>query len=172
MNFYGFSRLLLAASLLAGCKGWQTPPAAPAAAEEPSGRAQPKLPTLKLWLGSQEMVAEQAITRAQVETGMMFRTEMAETEGMLFVFGEPHRASFWMRNTLIPLSCAYIDSSGTIQEIHDMKPKDESPIEAASDKIQYVLETKQGWFERNKVGVGAVVRTERGTLGETYFGKE
>ena len=88
---------------------------------------------------------------------------------MLFVFGGPMRASFWMRNTLIPLSCAYIDPEGVIQEIRDMKPLDETPIEAKTDQVQYVLEVKQGWFERNKVNVGMLVRTEQGSLRETYF---
>jgi uncharacterized membrane protein (UPF0127 family) len=141
------------------------------ATKAPEGQAQPKLRTIKLWLGPQELTAEQALTEKQIQTGMMFRQEMEESEGMLFVFVGPMRARFWMRNTLIPLSCAYIDPEGTILEIRDMKPLDESPIEAQSDRVQYVLEVKQGWFERNKVGVGMLVRTERGTLRETYFGK-
>jgi uncharacterized membrane protein (UPF0127 family) len=130
---------------------------------------------MKLWLGSQEIVAELAVSYPQVITGMMFRKEIAESEGMLFVFGldrrlpGPHRASFYMRNTLIPLTCAYMDSEGVILEIHDMKPLDESPIEAHSDNIRYVLEMKQGWFERNKVAVGSVVRTEIGSLQDTFF---
>lgn len=144
-------------------------PATPAPA--PSGRPQPRLPAIKLWLGAHEIIAEQAMTEQQIQTGMMFRTEMAENEGMLFIFGRPHRASFWMKNTLIPLSCAYIDPEGKILEIHDMQPLNEAPIEAASDRVQYVLEMKQGWFERNGVGVGTVVRTERGTFAQTYFGQ-
>ena len=52
-----------------------------------------------------------------------------------------------------------------------MKPLDETPIQAGSDQVQYVLEMKQGWFERNHVAVGAAVRTERGTLAQTYFGR-
>jgi len=130
---------------------------------------------MKIWLGAQEVTAELATKLPQVMTGMMFRKEMAENEGMLFVFGldnrlpGPHRASFYMRNTLLPLTCAYIDGEGTILEIHDMKPLDESPIEASSDNVQYVLEMKQGWFERNKVPKGSVVRTERGTLRDTFF---
>jgi len=168
-----FGACMFAASLtLFGCHNPEQPSlAAVTPPEPPSGRPQPKLPTIKLWLGTQEIIAEQAVTRSQIETGMMFRTEMAEHEGMLFVFAGPHRASFWMRNTLLPLTCAYIDSTGVILEIHDMKPKDETPIPAGSDKVQYVLEMKQGWFERNKVGVGTLVRTERGTLAETYLGK-
>ena len=131
--------------------------------------AQPKLPTMKLWIGAQEMNAELALTHTQVSTGMMYRKEMGENEGMLFVFGRPHRASFYMRNTLIPLSAAYIDSEGTILEIHDLKPLDETPVEASSDKVQYVLETPQGWFKRNNIAVGTVIRTERGSLHDTFF---
>lgn len=138
---------------------------------KPTGEPQPKLATIKLWLGTKELITEQALTQDQITRGMMFRKEMAEHEGMLFVFGRPHQASFWMRNTLIPLSCAYIDPEGMILEIREMKPLDETPIEAKSDRVQYVLETPLGWFERNQVNVGAVVRTERGSLSETYFGR-
>ncbi len=159
--------------LLSACDRETIPPVsapASAAAEAPSGRPQSKLPTIKLWLGPQEITAEQARTEKEVQTGMMFRKEMAENEGMLFVFGGPMRRSFWMRNTLIPLSCAYIDPDGVILEIRDMKPLDESSIEAKSDRVQYVLEVKQGWFERNKVNIGMLVRTEQGTLRDTYSG--
>jgi uncharacterized membrane protein (UPF0127 family) len=76
-----------------------------------------------------------------------------------------------MRNTLIPLSCAYIDTEGQILEIHDLKPRDETPVEAASANVRYVLETKQGWFDRNKIGVGTLVRAEAGSLTETFFGR-
>ena len=131
--------------------------------------AQPKLATVKLWLGPQEVVAEIAISLPQVMTGMMFRKDMAEKEGMIFVFRQPHRASFYMRNTYLPLSCAYIDSEGAILEIHDMKPLDESPIEAESENIQYVLEMKQGWFDRNNIPKGTVIRSEYGSLADTFF---
>jgi uncharacterized protein len=133
--------------------------------------AQPRLPTLKLWLGSQELVTEVARTQTEVATGMMFRKEMNENEAMLFVFGQPYQASFYMRNTIIPLSCAYIDTEGEILEIHELKPLDEKPVEAASAKVRYVLETKQGWFDRNKIGIGTLVRAEAGSLPETFFGR-
>jgi hypothetical protein len=160
---------------VAGCQpGKPTAPAPPTVSTSSPPQlhltnAQPKLPTIKLWLGAQEVTAELALTRLQISTGMMFRTNLAEHEGMLFVFALPHRASFYMKNTLLPLSCAYLDPDGTILEIRDMKPLDETPIEAATDRVQYVLEMKQGWFERNKVTVGAEVRTERGSLRETFF---
>ena len=126
---------------------------------------------MKLWVGAQELIAELALNDRQRMMGMMFRTNMAENEAMLFVFPVPHRTSFYMKNTTVPLSAAYIDPDGTILEIHDLKPLEEKPVEAASDKIQYVLEVNQGWFERNKVGVGMVLRTERGSLTETFFGR-
>ena len=135
-------------------------------------QAQAKLPTLKLWLGAKELIAEVARTSAQVATGMMFRKDIAENEGMIFVFPRPHRTSFYMRNTTVPLSCAYIDSEGVILEIHPLMPLDETPVEADSDRVQYVLETKQGWFERNQVGIGAVIRTERGSFSETFFPRQ
>lgn len=124
---------------------------------------------MKLWLGAQEMVTEVASTLTEISTGMMFRKEMAENEAMIFVFGAPHRAAFYMRNTSLPLSCAYIDSEGVVLEIHDLKPLDETPITAGSENVRYVLETKQGWFERNKVAVGTVIRSESGALNETFF---
>lgn len=130
--------------------------------------AQPRLQTLKLWVGPQEITAEIAYTPIQIETGMMWRTNMAEMEGMLFAFGRPFQASFWMKNTLLPLSCAYISPEGTILEIHDMKPRDESPIRASTDQVQYVLEMNKDWFKRHNVEVGALVTTERGTLQQIF----
>ncbi len=172
MNYLWITSLVLAALVFgAGCENSGTQ-AADSDAKKPSGgQPQPKLPTVKLWLGSKELITEIARTPNQLATGMMFRKEMAENEAMLFIFAQPHKASFYMKNTLIPLSCAYIDSEGVILEIRDMKPLDEKPIEAASNRIQFVLETKQGWFERNKVGVGALLRTEKGSLVETFLGR-
>src|SRR6267154_2652621 len=128
----------------------QSPPPAPAnpVATAPTNapfgfsptNAQPKLKTIKLWLGPEVITAELALSMPQIMTGMMFRKEMAENEGMLFVFARPHQVSFYMRNTLLALSCAYIDPDGTILELHEMKPLDETPIPAKSDNVQYVLE--------------------------------
>lgn len=131
--------------------------------------AQPKLQTLKLWLGPEELNAELALTMNQIRTGMMFRTNMAENEAMLFVFSVPHRAGFWMKNTVLPLSAAYIDSEGRILEVHDLQPGNTNSVIAASDNVQYVLETRQGWFERHNVRPGTVLRTERGTLRQTFM---
>jgi uncharacterized protein len=130
--------------------------------------ALPKLPTVKLWLGKQEIAAEIAAAPHELATGMMHRKDIGEGEGMLFILPIPQRASFYMRNTLVPLSVAYIDTEGTILEIHDLQPLNEQPVPSASDKIHFVLEMKQGWFERNQVSIGTVIRTEFGTLRETF----
>jgi uncharacterized membrane protein (UPF0127 family) len=133
------------------------------------GRPQPRLPTVKLWVGTNVLTAEVAATRDQIMAGMMWRTNMAEMEGMLFVMPQPHRAQFWMRNTLLPLSCAYIDPEGTILELHDMKPLDETGIQAGSDNVLYVLEVNQGWFQRHGVTPGMLISTDRGPLTQVFF---
>ena len=133
-------------------------------------KAQPKLATIKLWIGPEEMSTEMAVTDLQKETGMMFRTNTAENEGMIFVFPMPQRADFWMMNTILPLSAAYIDPDGQIVEIHDLQPHDTNSVQAATANIQYVLETRQGWFKRHNIKEGTVIATERGTLRKTFSG--
>lgn len=126
---------------------------------------------MKLWLGAHEITAELATTPIQRQTGMMWRTNMAEMEGMLFVFETPHRAGFWMKNTLLPLDVAYIDPSGVLREVHQLQPRVEQPAPAQSENIQFVIEMRQGWFERNGVRPGMEIRTEKGSLFQTFFGR-
>jgi uncharacterized protein len=169
-------RILPLAFVLVACDKNEVPPPVDTARSTNAptlylDHALPKLTTIKLWIGAQEMNTELAVRDAELATGMMYRKEMGTNDGMLFIFGRPHRAAFYMRNTIVPLSAAYIDREGTILEIHDLKPLDETPIEANSDKVQYVLETPQGWFKRNNIGPGTVIRTERGSLQETFFGR-
>jgi uncharacterized protein len=181
MMIWSFGRAVIFTALLGGgcgssqgdksATGPATSSVSTQAVQQAEGRPQPKLRTLKLWLGPEEMITEIAMSNHEITNGMMFRTQMAENEGMLFVFNVPHQASFWMKNTLLPLSCAYIDPDGLIIEEHDMKPKDETPITAATPRVQYVLEVKQGWFDRHHIKVGTQVRTERGTLAETFFSR-
>ena len=173
MKFDGWAGCLLAIVLLFfGCKKGTETSAAPSLFEE-SGptNAQTKLPTIKLWLGAQELAAEIARTPIEVQTGMMFRTNITETEGMLFILPHTQQASFWMKNCFVPLSVAYIDPDGTVQEIHDLQPGNTSSVWSASQDIRFALEVKQGWFTRHQVSTGAVVRTERGSLTETFFGR-
>ena len=136
-----------------------------------SNQSQPKLRVIRLWLGANELKAEVARSASEIATGMMHRTKIAENEAMLFVFSRPRRAAFYMRNTILPLSCAYIGSDGAILEIHNMKPLDETPIVASTDQVRYVLEVNQGWFQSHRVGIGTVVSTEKGPLRKIFFGQ-
>jgi len=175
-----FGLFLIGLAMVTGCK--KTAPVAPVApvssgtATDPVyGRllqAQPKLRTIKVWLGDQELIAEVASRQTEIATGMMFRTNMPENEAMLFVFPNAGSRSFYMRNCPLPLSGAYISPTGEILQIVDMKPLDETPLPSHSNNIQFVLEVPQGWFARHNVSTGAVLRTERGPLHETFFGKQ
>ena len=134
-------------------------------------QAQPKLPTMKLYIGSQEMIAELALTPVQQQTGMMFRTNMDQNAGMLFPLPYTQRASFWMKNCPYHLAGAYIDAEGIIQEIRDLQPYNTNSVVAASDNIRFVLETPHDWFEKHHVGPGVAIVTERGPLMQTFFPK-
>src|SRR5271170_6463479 len=91
---------------------------------EPNGGQPQSLPTVTLHIGKAEMTAEVASTPEQQEIGLMYRTKLGDNNGMIFLLGTINRAVFWMKNTLIPLSVAYIDKDGVILEIHDMQPAD------------------------------------------------
>jgi uncharacterized membrane protein (UPF0127 family) len=132
-------------------------------------QAQPKLPTMKLYIQTEEMVAELALTPDQLRTGMMFRTNMAPNSGMLFPLPYTQRASFWMKNCPLPLSAAYIDPEGVIQEVHDLEPYNTNSVVAASDNIRFVLETPQGWFKQHHIAPGVAVTTQRGPLMQVFF---
>ncbi|PYJ05372.1 MAG: hypothetical protein DME25_08570 [Verrucomicrobia bacterium] len=166
--------LVLVAALQITGKGCGKP-AAPAPGPPPvpgmPTQAQPKLQTMKLWLGAEEIVAELALTQVQQNTGMMFRTNMAENAGMLFPLPYAMRASFWMKNCPLPLSIAYINPEGVIEEIHDLEPHNTNSVISLSTNIRFALETPRGWFERHQVHTGMVVRTEKGSLMETFFPK-
>jgi len=130
--------------------------------------AQPRLQTMKLYVGPEELVAELALKPVEIYTGMMWRTNMAENEAMLFVFSAPEQRAFYMRNTFVPLSLAYIDPSGLILEIHDLQPRNETSVPSRSNNIQFVLEVPQGWFQRHKISTGTVVRCQYGELRNSF----
>jgi hypothetical protein len=130
--------------------------------------AQTNLARMKLFIGGEELNAELALKPTEIFTGMMWRTNMNETDGMLFAFGMPDERAFYMKNTYVPLSIAYIDPEGIIQEIHDLHPLNETAVPSASDNIQYVLEVKQGWFRRHNISTGTLIRTPFGELKNTF----
>jgi uncharacterized membrane protein (UPF0127 family) len=102
-----------------------------------------------------EVRVEIADDSAEQAQGLMNRTSLGENRGMLFVFEEEATLSFWMRNTLIPLSVAYIDSEGRIVDIQKMEPLDDEPPQYVSaEPAQYALEVNQGFFEERGVEVG------------------
>ena len=100
-----------------------------------------------------EVEVEIADDYAERQRGLMERTELAENAGMLFVFDREQQLSFWMRNTLIPLSIAYIDAEEQIIYIQDMQPLDEISHPSA-EPAMYALEVNQGFFDEHGVGVG------------------
>ncbi|MDP8972651.1 MAG: DUF192 domain-containing protein [Actinomycetota bacterium] len=103
-----------------------------------------------------EVEVEIADDTAEQRRGLMERTELAENAGMLFVFDREEPRSFWMRNTLIPLSIAYIASDGRIVDIQDMQPLDETSHPSA-EPAQYALEVNQGFFAERGIEAGNVV---------------
>jgi uncharacterized protein len=114
------------------------------------------LPTTTLSVGGVKLLVEIAHTPAQREKGLMFRKSMAEDHGMLFVFPRDEQLSFWMKNTPIPLSIAFIGSDGTIKQIADMQP--ESLATIPSDfSVRYALEVNQGFFARHRIHAGDLV---------------
>ncbi|HWX22807.1 MAG TPA: DUF192 domain-containing protein [Candidatus Binatia bacterium] len=171
MNGRWLLTLALAGALGGGCSKPEAAPAPAAGDPDEPTQAQAKLPTLKIWLGAEELVTELALTPEQERTGMMFRTNMADNAGMLFPLPYTQRASFWMKNCPLPLSAAYIRPDGVIQEIHSLEPHNTNAVVAASDNIRFVLETPQGWFDKHHIHEGVKVATERGPLMETFFPK-
>jgi uncharacterized membrane protein (UPF0127 family) len=191
MNGMRLIGLLPAAALLGGCgKPTSAAPGStgPATAAAPATatatapgfislpglptKAQPKLPTIKVWVGAEELISEMAISPVQYQTGMMFRTNMAENEAMIFVLPYEEQASFWMANCPHPLSVAYINPDGVIEEIHPLEPFNTNSVVAKVTNIRFALETPQGWFDRHHISTGAVIRTERGSLKHTFLEKQ
>jgi uncharacterized membrane protein (UPF0127 family) len=99
------------------------------------------------------------------ERGLMFRRNLNRDQGMLFVFEREQHRRFWMKNTYISLSIAYINKYGIINEIYDMKPIDTSRIYPSIHPAQFAIEVNQGWFARNKVKKGCRVLLH-GCIGE------
>lgn len=128
--------------------------AAPARAQD---GPQPRLRTVDLTAGMHIIRAELAITPQQQQTGMMFRKEMGTNEGMLFVNEVAGVRCFWMRNTLIPLTIAFIEDDGTIVNLADMKPMSEES-HCSLRPVRFALEMNQGWFARRGIKAGFRLR--------------
>lgn len=117
-----------------------------------SALADPLL-TYPLRIRDQPLRAELANTAETRATGLMFRERLGENAGMLFVYAQPGRWRMWMKNTLIPLSVAFIDAQGRILNVEDMEPQTETPHGAAGS-ARFALEMNRGWFHRHHVSPG------------------
>ena len=107
--------------------------------------------------GMHQIDVQLAVTPAQRQTGLMFRKEMPQGEGMLFIFDEPAQQCFWMKNTLLPLTAAFVADDGTIVNLADMKPQ--TTDSHCSDKpVRYVLEMNLGWFAKKGIKAGSRLR--------------
>ena len=112
------------------------------------------LPRVKLSAGMHQIDAQVAQTPAQRQIGLMHRREMPQHEGMLFVFEQPATQCFWMKNTLLPLTAAFVADDGTIVNLADMKPQSEDS-HCSTKPVRFVLEMNQGWFARKNLKAGA-----------------
>ena len=115
-----------------------------------------ELRTIDLVIGNHRLVAEVAATEATRTTGLMNRFSLKPDHGMLFVFAEPQALAFWMHNTYVPLSIAFIDAKGRILNIEDMAPQTDSTHPSRGLAL-YALEMKKGWFSDRGIGPGAQV---------------
>jgi hypothetical protein len=111
------------------------------------------LPRTRLALGMHIVDAQVAVSPLQLQKGLMFRSSMPENEGMLFDFGDSAVRCFWMKNTLIPLTAAFLDEKGRIINFADMQPFSEKS-HCSKQPARYVLEMKQGWFKKRGIKAG------------------
>ena len=118
--------------------------------------AQPPLATVKLTAGIHVITAEAATTSQSRTIGLMHRERLAPNRGMLFVFEDKAQQCFWMRNTLVPLTIAFIDDDGTVLQLADMAPKSEVS-HCSQWPVRYALEMEQGWFGKRGIAPGAKV---------------
>lgn len=132
---------LLAAALAIALPGWAQ---------------QAQLPLLELFAGMHRVEAELAATPDSRQTGMMQRTFMAPRRGMLFVFPDTAKHCMWMRNTLLPLSVAFLDEAGRIINVADMQPGSDDN-HCAVKPARYALEMNLGWFKSRGLGAGFAI---------------
>ena len=112
------------------------------------------LERVKLTSGMHRVDAQVASTPEQRQIGLMFRKDMPQHEGMIFVFDQPAKQCFWMKNTLIPLSAAFVSDDGTIVNIEDMKPL-VLDGHCSAQPVRYVLEMNKGWFAKKGIKAGS-----------------
>ncbi len=111
------------------------------------------LPVVELTIKSAKLKVEVVADNVTRSVGLMNRFSLAPDHGMLFVFAQSEPLAFWMKNTFVPLSIAYVDSKGIIVSIFDMKPRDESTYPSGAPAM-FAIEMKQGWFKEHGITAG------------------
>jgi uncharacterized membrane protein (UPF0127 family) len=126
------------------------------------GRGQPDHPValktvedyFTFHLGGHAIRLQIAVTKPEMERGLMERRRLGRDDGMLFVFPVPQQMNFWMHNTPTPLDVGFFDHAGRLEEVYQMQPFDESTTASRSSDLQFALEMNQGWFSDNGVKPG------------------
>ena len=111
------------------------------------------LPRIKITAGMFLIDTQVAASPEQRSTGLMFRQQMPQSEGMLFIFDHPSEQCFWMKNTLLPLTAAFVADDGTIVNLADMKPQT-TESHCSAKPVRFVLEMNQGWFTKKGIKAG------------------
>jgi uncharacterized membrane protein (UPF0127 family) len=115
---------------------------------------QMNLQRTKLSVGMHVIDVQMALTPEQRQTGLMLRKNMPQHEGMIFVFERAGQQCFWMKNTLLPLTAAFVADDGTIVNLADMKPQT-TDTHCSEKPVRYVLEMNKGWFAKKGIKAGA-----------------
>jgi uncharacterized membrane protein (UPF0127 family) len=122
-------------------------------AAQAQGSPQLDLPRTKISAGMYLIDTQVAATPEQREIGLMFRQQMPQGEGMLFVFDRPGEQCFWMKNTILPLTAAFVADDGTVVNLADMKPQT-TDSHCSAKPVRFVLEMNQGWFQKKGIKAG------------------
>lgn len=110
-----------------------------------------------LSLGMFQIDAQIAQTPEERQIGLMFRAQMPQAEGMIFMFEEPSKQCFWMKNTILPLTAAFVADDGTIVNLADMKPQT-TETHCSAKPVRFVLEMNQGWFAKKGIKAGSKLK--------------
>lgn len=151
-------RFALCTLLLLSCGPSVPNRQSPIVNRQSSEAPRPSLPTVELRIKDTPVFAEVATRPEDQALGLMFRRSMAPDSGMLFVFDADEMQRFWMKNTLIPLSIAYITRDSLISDILEMAPLDTTTPYASSKAVLYALEMNSGWFQIHGIKAGDTVR--------------
>ena len=116
-----------------------------------------QLPQVRLTAGIHVINAQLATTPLEREVGLMHRPAMEPNDGMLFVFEQPGQQCFWMKNTLIPLSVAFLADDGSVVNIDEMQPQTLDG-HCSAKPVRYVLEMNKGWFAKRGIKPGSKLR--------------